>query len=42
MPILDMMGRPRYFNELQRRADDLQSLLTNGGAFPAPRLNRVH
>ena len=42
MPILDTMGRPRYFNELQRRADDLQSLLANGCAFPAPRLNRVH
>jgi len=42
MPILDTMGRPRYFNELQRRADDLQSLLANGGALPAPRLNRAH
>lgn len=41
MPILDTMGRPRYFNELQRRADDLQSLL-GGGAVPPAKLNRVH
>ena len=41
MPALDPLDQPRTFNELQRRSDLLQQLLSNG-YFPVARTNRVH
>lgn len=42
MPVFDLMGRPRYFNELERRARDLQNVVDGNNLSALSRPNRVH